>query len=298
MIARWILLLALGGATDQVPRALLLVAAEPWVVGLPTRVTFAVEGAAGASVEFPAVGKELGSVLLVGVAPDPAGMPADAWRRTFVAIPTLSGRIEIPAVPLVLSFADAPPQRLHTEAIGVEVRGAVDPAGDGALIDDLALLPIERPWPWRRAALVLLLGLVGVASLRVRRRRTVAATSRLPAAAPPDPAPAARAALQALLAQAWPDEAAVLRCQLAAADVLRRFAAERLSTPLLQRTTEEAARLLAQVFDPAGERLMLEILESADRSKYRGRVPDQAVVREQLERALAWLCPADAEAAP
>jgi hypothetical protein len=264
-------------------------------LGDPVELTLTVEARPGVTVEMPSFGEALGRFSIVRFTPrlDRTADGGTVASQRYVLDPPMSGVQRIP--PLRIEYLDERPgqtggdagvagvRELLTEEVAVDVQSVVT---DSELTAELApargrLEPQLRPADWSRW--LLWLGVAGIVialavlfwALRFRRRR----------APPVDPYRVASARLSALEARGLPvaDQADAWFVELSG--IIRQYIENRYGIRAPELTTEEFLRVAggSTALTADHRELLSSFLETCDRVKFAGHVPDD----DESQRALA-----------
>jgi len=223
-----------------------------------------------------------------GVSP---GAKAAMLRRTLIRwtlVPYQTGRLEIPALPVVVADTAGAADTLHTGVVPIEVISLEpDLQGDIRDIKPPEELPREWAWlGWSIGGLVLLA--VGLWVLRrLRRRRLQEDLEKIPYQGPPRPAhQIALEELDRIAALHLLDKGLVKEHYIQVSDAIRRYAQGRYAIGAMELTTWELISEMRRTAVREDERESFRsFLEECDLVKFARHIPPAGIRETLLDRA-------------
>jgi len=250
-------------------------------------------------VEPPPGGQQLGpfevrDVQFLPPEPAPGGPPGerdDGPQRTrirWTLVPYRTGRLEIPALPVVVTDTSGAVDTLLTAAQPVEV-ASLEPDLQGDIRDIKPPEELPRGWAWLgwpAGGLILLAA--GLWLLRfLRRRRLRRGLEEIPYQGPPRPAHlVAMEELDRIAALRLLDKGLVKEHYIQASDAIRRYSEGRYAIGAMELTTWELTREMKRTAVPENDRRTFRtFLEECDLVKFARHIPPAGVRETLLDRA-------------
>ena len=250
------------------------------------------EAQPGVELKPPAFGQAVGDFLIRDYTERPAPKSAANLRRFHYQLePAHAGKHLIRSVSL--EFVDNRPNSERrgepalVETDPLEVNVTSDLGTEAPSLANLEPMLPPRPVPrslpfvWlAAAAAALVLGILGVAIVRRRKRRPVEVPRKTPEEI-------AQEALMRLLAENLPAQGLVKEFYVRLTGIVRQYVEDTTGIRAPEQTTEEFLRDMRSrtVFSPQRSARLAEFLEAADMVKYAGQMPEGGQVDHAIARA-------------
>jgi hypothetical protein len=223
-----------------------------------------------------------------GETPEEEGAGPQRTRIRWSLVPYRAGRLEIPALPVVVADTSGTADTLLTAALPVEV-ASLEPDLQGDIRDIKPPEALPRGWAWLGwpiGGLILLAA--GLWLLRfLRRRRLQRGLEEIPYQGPPRPAHlVAMEELDRIAALRLLDKGLVKEHYIQVSDAIRRYSEGRYALGAMELTTWELIREMKRTAVPEDDRRTFRtFLEECDLVKFAKHIPPTEVRETLLDRA-------------